>query len=282
MADQSAPPFVRGQLYSRSRDIHERYKGSARSGISPTKNFPFVFLFTGEAGETYGYEDTWRDGLFLYSGEGQVGDQLMTKGNKAILDHAKNQKELLLFTKVKTGQVRFEGYFHCVGWETKRGKDRESNIRNIIVFHLKPEDAVSGEIDVYDVKNSTTSGSASSLSLEELRIRAFEAANRPEKKTVRESSRNYYERSGAVRAYVLKRANGICECCGSEAPFKNKIGEPYLEAHHIRRLSDRGLDDPIHVAGICPTCHRRIHHGVDGARIDEQLLTKIQKIESPA
>jgi hypothetical protein len=41
---------------------------------------------------------------------------------------------------------------------------------------------------------------------------------------------------------------------------------PNLEPHHIRRLADGGPDHPRWVAALCPTCHRRVHHGVDGKR----------------
>ncbi|WP_425490033.1 HNH endonuclease [Azospirillum tabaci] len=56
-------------------------------------------------------------------------------------------------------------------------------------------------------------------------------------------------------------------------------GEPYLEPHHIRRVSDGGPDDPRYVAGVCPTCHRRIHHGADGKDINEALGEAILHFE---
>lgn len=47
------------------------------------------------------------------------------------------------------------------------------------------------------------------------------------------------------------------------APFRTQDGQPYLEPHHIRRLSDGGPDDPRWVAGLCPNCHRRAHHSLE-------------------
>lgn len=274
MASSISLPFVRGQVYNRRRDIHARFKGNQYGGIAASKLHPYVFLFTGEEGEAYGYSDTWKDGLFLYSGEGQVGNQQMIKGNKAVLEHSKNSKELLLFTKVESGDVRFEGFFHCVGWENIQGTDRNGELRDLILFHLKPEDAALDETTVHS-ENGTKN--APSNHRETLRERAYLAAQTPTKKmTVKESARTYYERSSAVRNYVLERANGRCECCGKDAPFLNKNGDPYLESHHIHRLSDLGIDDPQHVAAICPTCHRKIHHGANGSALDDALLAKIQ------
>lgn len=41
----------------------------------------------------------------------------------------------------------------------------------------------------------------------------------------------------------------------------------YVEPHHTRRLTDGGPDDFHHVIALCPTCHRRVHYGTDGAPI---------------
>jgi len=269
-------PFIRGHIYNRKQDLHAEFGGSSRSGIASCKNHPFVFLFTGSGGESYGYRDEWRDGLFLYSGEGQVGDQQMKAGNRAILEHAKKKKELLLFSKAGSGHVIFEGKFHCVGWETRFGPDRNGNTRQLIIFHLKPEDAAE-EVDGGDVQALPSIAE----DISQLRGAAYAAASPPKQVvSTKESSKYSYERSAAIKRYVLKRSKGICEGCGSPAPFLTKAGLPYLEAHHIHRLSDRGLDDPRHVAAICPNCHRRVHHGSDGEAFDDALLEKVKDIES--
>ena len=57
-------------------------------------------------------------------------------------------------------------------------------------------------------------------------------------------------------------------------------GRPYLEPHHTRRLSDGGPDDYHHVIALCPTCHRRVHHGEDGATYNADLVAKLATIES--
>ena len=37
----------------------------------------------------------------------------------------------------------------------------------------------------------------------------------------------------AVKIVVRLRANGVCEGCESPAPFNDRHGRPFLEAHHI-------------------------------------------------
>ena len=64
-----------------------------------------------------------------------------------------------------------------------------------------------------------------------------------------------------------------------ENDFETVAGTPYLEPHHIDRLSDGGLDRPDVVGAICPTCHRRIHHGSDGKTLNDRLREAIASKE---
>lgn len=277
MTAKTVSHFVRGQSYNRRRDIHEPLGGSRQSGISPSRQSPFVFIFTGKGGKQHGYEDTWENGLFLYSGEGQKGDQTFKAGNKAIRDHAENGREVLLFTNLKKG-VRFEGVFHYVGHQVRPGRDGDGNLRDLIVFHLKPEDGLADSPP--DTEHAESSGPAPAASFGELRARAYAAAKPTIKRSsARESLHSYYERSTDIKDYVLRRSEGVCESCEKKAPFISRTGDFYLEAHHIHRLSDRGLDDPRHVAAICPNCHREIHYGTSGAALDNELLIKVQEKE---
>src|SRR5262249_2366302 len=85
----------------------------------------------------------------------------------------------------------------------------------------------------------------------------------------------YYARAAEVREYVLERADGVCECCEERAPFQRRSGGPYLEPHHIHRVSDGGPDDPRFVPGLCPNCHRENHFGVEGEGINKDLEQRI-------
>ncbi len=90
--------FTPGQTYRRRTDLHAHYGGQQQGGIStPTEN-PFIFIFTGESGEQYGYQDAFQpDGTFWYTGEGQEGDMDMVRGNRAIRDHHVKGKTIHLF-----------------------------------------------------------------------------------------------------------------------------------------------------------------------------------------
>ncbi|MFA0889246.1 MAG: HNH endonuclease [Synergistales bacterium] len=106
--------------------------------------------------------------------------------------------------------------------------------------------------------------------LEELRVKALEKAS--PQATLEERLRNNYKRSDYIRLYALKRAGGRCEGCGENAPFMGKTGAPYLEVHHLRSLWDEGPDTPENVIALCPTCHRRVHNGIDGNEYNRRFL----------
>ncbi|MER0800158.1 HNH endonuclease signature motif containing protein [Pseudomonas aeruginosa] len=71
-----------------------------------------------------------------------------------------------------------------------------------------------------------------------------------------------FERNPDVVAEVLFRADGMCEGCGSPAPFlRASDSTPYLEVHHVVRLADGGEDTVENALALCPNCHRREHFG---------------------
>lgn len=264
-------PYEVGRTYSRREEIHGEFGGQQQGGIS-TPEGPFVFLFTGEMGEQYGYKDGWTDGVFLYVGEGQRGDMEFVRGNKAIRDHAINGKELLLFEAVKrNGSYRYAGEFACAGWHLRDARDADGATRRVIVFELVPL-----ETDEDDQSGVETEAETS---LAALRKAAFGAAVATSVANVRDARQVYYRRSRQVKEYVLARAKGRCEACGREAPFTRTNGQPYLEPHHTRRVSDGGPDDPRCVAAVCPNCHREIHHGVSGNEVNLSVISRLAELE---
>ncbi len=84
-----------------------------------------------------------------------------------------------------------------------------------------------------------------------------------------------FERDPLVRAFVLRRSAGKCECCGNDAPFVDQDGEPFLEVHHINPLANGGEDMVENTAAICPNCHRECHHGRNAVTLRQRLLAKV-------
>jgi len=271
--------FEIGKEYNRKSAIHEIYKGQAQGGISTPKDFPVVFIFTSDAGEQHGYRDEYRDnGVFWYTGEGQVGDMKMEAGNKAILNHAQNKKIIHVFEYTKKAHVRFLGTAECLGYHEEKRPDRDCQDRNVFVFHLDidsiPEkNQISEPKEVYGpnklkkLRNKT---------IEELRAAALSKA--PPTASTKEKREVAYYRSEALKIYVVLRSKGFCEGCGSEAPFQTKKG-PFLECHHVHRLADGGPDHPQNVVALCPNCHRRAHYAQNSVEFNNKLKAVAVKIE---
>lgn len=277
------PKFIVGQQYWRASDIHDQFGGSRQSGISPSAASDAIFIFTGDSGEQHGYrdfEEVDENGcrVFHYCGEGQVGDMALSRGNLALTLHTADGKAIHLFKSLgKSKPVGYLGEYIYLDHYEANGKDREGQDRKIIVFKLFREGDWSALSDAVqnDEGTTVTTDLTAARALAMAAATGQKVAGAPTK-----GSRNLYARSKTVRDYVLLRANGQCELCSSPAPFLKTDGTPYLEPHHTTRVSDGGPDHPMHVAAICPSCHREIHFGQNGELRNAEMQVRLRHIEA--
>src|SRR5262249_9376894 len=118
------PRFVPGEVYRRT-ELHRQVGGQRYGGISTPARHPYVFLVTGLSGIQYGYRDGFRpNGLFWYTGEGQVGNMRMIGGNAAIRNHLRTGKTLHLFEDVNEGMLLYVGEVVYVGHHIEAAPDR--------------------------------------------------------------------------------------------------------------------------------------------------------------
>ncbi len=270
--------FEIGRTYNRRRDLHDKYGGQQQGGISTPSDHPYLFIFLSNHGRKIGYEDGWdENGTFNVSGEGQRGDMTFVRGNLALRDHIKNSIELHLFQSIGNGgNYRYVGEFACMSWSNKVSKDIEAQDRQAIIFHLTPAlNEIATSTETEDIQSvSTLAGDTT------LRESAYAAAGSARRHPGKDARREYMVRSKAVSDYVLTRSKGLCELCSKPAPFiRSSDNSPYLEPHHIDRLSDGGPDHPAHVAAVCPNCHREAHSGLKAEAIKQTLSRKILAIE---
>jgi len=263
--------FVKGQVYRR-RSLHDSYGGNGQGGITGSSKSPIIFLFRGQPGEQHGYTDGWENGVFLYTGEGLLGDQVFNRGNRAIRDHVVSRKDLHLFLIVGGGQVQYEGTMVCIGYHIRQTLDREESLRQTIVFELVPLD------DSEEQQGDSVTLSPATASISELRERASNAKC-SSSASMSDRQVAVYSRSQSVKDYVAARSNGRCEGCGVAAPFHTAKGRPYIECHHIHRLSDGGPDHPRWVVGVCPNCHKRAHYSSDAKEYNKQLDAIVKDLE---
>lgn len=278
----SLTPFEPGHVYNRRQDLHDELGGQRQGGISTPADHDLIFLFTSESGSDYGYKDEFRpDGMFWYTGEGQEGDMKMTRGNRAIRDHQEDGKDLHLFEALGEGRVRYIGEAMYLDHHWEDRPDVHGDMRSAIVFELAVEptedsgtDSVEESVEEYEVSNQRWW----TRPRDELRALALQEST--SSVSEEEARQRIYQRSKAVQVYVKRRADGTCEGCGKDAPFMTPKGRPYLEAHHVRRVSDGGPDHPRWVIALCPNCHRRVHHGQNGEEYNEWLTGQLREMES--
>lgn len=262
--------LVPEEIYRRT-ELHAQFGGQRQGGISTPANSPVVLLFTGSPGVQHGYHDGWSHGVFCYFGEGQVGDMQWVRGNAAIRDHATLGRDILLFEMLDEprSHVKYLGAFAAASWEYRQTPDTNGVMRRAIAFHLVP---VATDLSL-DAPATADDGRLVEQTDEK------ELGSDAPHRTVRQALVTYIQRSAQVRDHALRRAGGNCERCGQAAPFKTESGIPFLEVHHIRRLTDGGPDRVDAVAALCPNCHREAHYGTGMANLNAQLLATVAEKE---
>ena len=247
-----------GRVYQR-KDLHAYFGGQRQGGIVTPKARPVILLFSSPKGEAYGYRDGWLKDLdrYLYSGEGTEGDMTLDRGNRAVLEHAAQGKQLLLFVREEErGPYLYVGEFAYTGHFWSWNTDVHGTLRKVLTFVLEPINAV-------------REGPETKLTPEqELLLQQGRLAGKP---LVREAIVKRYGRSSFVAEQTLSRAQGRCELCGSPAPFVDLNEEPFLEVHHIIPLSEGGTDDLKNTAALCPNCHRAVHYAKDASELQRRL-----------
>jgi 5-methylcytosine-specific restriction protein A len=172
--------------------------------------------------------------------------------------------------------VRYIGQFICSGFHQQEAPGTDDQTRSAIIFELVPLAGYMADAPIQEKILDIPDGDHAER-LKTLRALALaDAADTRDPVERRASSR---KRSEAIRQYVMERALGICEGCKSPAPFMTVSGKPYLEPHHIRRLSDGGPDHPGWVVGVCANCHRRAHYSSDAIMYNQELLEIVRRIE---
>lgn len=173
--------------------------------------------------------------------------------------------------------VPFEGWHE----NYKEGNPFVWKLRNELVQALEELGMVGEQVLPYEEdflkKEKENFEKALQLSDEELLKRIKQIEARKEKRKPKQVTSQRPDRNSYIAAYVVRRANGLCQLCGNLAPFIKPNGTPFLEVHHIQWLSDGGLDVSDNTVALCPNCHRKMH--VLNLKEDKDFLKNtVQKI----
>lgn len=249
--------LIRGKVYDKKK-LHEKFNGQQQGGMCTPANYPVIFLFDTERGQESGYVDYWtEEGIFEWTGEGAEGNQQYTKGNRALARHVQDSEEVFLFKRKNGRFYEFIDQMVCLDYYWDKGLDKNDKIRDVIKFRLVRMEGLNE-------------------SLEDQPTQETPDAIIPNKK-LRETP--VWSRSKKIRDYALNRAGGVCEGCDQKAPFLTQTNRPYLEVHHIRKISDGGPESPKWVAALCPNCHARSHYSKERGLHNQELAEKIEQKE---
>lgn len=109
--------------------------------------------------------------------------------------------------------------------------------------------------------------------------RAKKAKGKPSK---RDRTATDFVRNPWVVAGALIRAAGKCEMPGCPHQlFTRDDDKPFLEVHHITPLAEGGDDALINAAGLCPMCHRELHHGKLRQQKRQKLEAHVISVTTP-
>ena len=152
---------------------------------------------------------------------------------------------------IQNNKEKVIAYIHDVLIAEHRNMYADDNLELLKAYQQKQYDAINDEFSEEErIKY------AYKIDLEELKKIAKKCANHKE---ITISERTDRHRSPEIASYAKRRAAGVCQLCQKTAPFKDKYGEPYLEAHHVNWLSRGGEDSIDNVVALCPNCHRKMH-----------------------
>lgn len=107
-------------------------------GINPTPTTVVLISSISSSHGAFVYHDKWTaDGDYIYSGEGRLGDQRMTRGNLAIKNAEQDGKTLHLFVKFSPQEYYYQGIFKLIDYTYENEKDEAGNIRKEYKFLLR-------------------------------------------------------------------------------------------------------------------------------------------------
>jgi len=207
------------------------------------------------------YDDRWVGNVLHYTGMGRIGDQSHTyMQNKTLYESTSNGVEVHLFEVFKAKEYTYRGQVELVDSPYQEVQpDDEGSMRKVWIFPVKLTD--DGKVyqpsdDLINAVNEVKEKKARKMNMEDLRKRAKSARKVSSR---REGIITAYERDTYIAEYVKRCARGVCQLCEDSAPFQNKLGEPYLETHHIVWLARGGEDSIDNTVALCPNCHKKMH-----------------------
>lgn len=193
--------------------------------------------------------------------------------NKTLNVSRDNNVELHLFEVYIEKQYIYRGQVKLIGDPFQDYQyDQEDNYRRVWIFPLTLLDNTVFKYDegIIEKNQLEKEKRARKFTDEQLWLRAKK--NKSKKRTVISKSKTYF-RDPMISELAKRLADGVCQLCEENGPFKDKTGRYFLETHHIDWLARGGEDSIENTVALCPNCHRKMHI-VDYVKDVEKLKLK--------
>jgi 5-methylcytosine-specific restriction enzyme A len=196
-----------------------------------------------------------------YTGMGQKGDQSLDfMQNRTLAQSDENGVDVHLFDVLQPQIYTYVGKVARSAEPYQETQaDDEGDPRVVWVFPLAPKGGFVPALPIEIVRDleERKAKQARRLSDDEVAARARRSGR--DEVGVQSATIKQFQRSVWVAEHAKRRANGVCNLCNQQAPFKHKTGQPYLETHHIEWLARGGANTIENTVALCPNCHKRMH-----------------------
>ncbi|HNU61892.1 MAG TPA: HNH endonuclease [Methanofastidiosum sp.] len=268
--------FLVGTKYSNDQIVQE-FGCSPQGGMRKSKDNQVLVLISGHKLNVY--NDRWEGNILHYTGMGLEGDQNIEFSQNKTLDKSRNTGiSVYLFESFKQKEYVFLGQVElCKGKAPYQEKQKGANgvERQVWMFpiQLKTEKLINIQ-KILDEYEDLSRSEVKKMSIDKLKKLASDCDGK--QVSYRSVEANYYARNSVVAELAKRLAEGKCQLCDKEAPFKDELGNDYLEAHHIQWLSKGGPDVIGNTVALCPNCHRKMHI----RNMDDDVRKLIEKVEN--
>ena len=249
-------------------------------GIRPNRQTNSVYVFLNapsskpRPGRSHNiYKDDYDalSGLFRYTGEGQKGDQRLSRGNLWLANSKKDMATIHFFRQYNEGGLHeYLGEVEVDSCSKEIQPDVYGNERSVFVFWLRPLsipvpqqlDAMQREIE-FELKWAKRNKTAEEME-EEIRECSEDIAHRnPQRRRFVRSGEEFVRYKGIVK--LLKVAYEVrCQTC--HAVNFETDGGFYSEVHHLIPWSISHDDTRENLVVLCANCHRKFHRATDEVR----------------
>lgn len=231
------------------------------------------------------YEDRFENGVLMYTGEGQKGDQKLSSGNLRLYEAITTHQPVHVFQKLQVDQYLFCGLFRVIGYQTERQPGSDDFIRTVFIFKLTPivnpnvSPSNKGFSDVVKETNEEQKLLDSLLQIQ---------SHLKNEKISAESLPTRYKRSHKLVDTLKKLYDYKCQLCDPQQPSPEivmKDGKKYVEVHHVLGFSEilSGMNDEQNeeyvidqynnVICCCAHHHRLLHHYRSPIVFNKEKLT---------